>query len=66
MGQAINTYNRKKSPPTFKKNVEKLVKKCEKFLSQVESLGNECAWTDRVIEQIIEEAEKIKKKYEEF
>lgn len=49
----------------YKKMVKLLYKECEIFLEQVEALGNECAWTDRMLENILETADKIKKDYEE-
>ena len=47
----------------YKKMVKLLYKECEIFLSQVEALGNECAWTDRMLENIFETADKIKEEY---
>ena len=49
----------------YKEEVKQLRDKCNVFLKQVKELGNECAWTDRKLEDILEFANKIKKDYEE-
>ena len=53
---------------SYKNKIKELRNKCDEFLQQVNSLGNECAWTDRKLEDI-ESASKyykkaIKKDYE--
>ena len=49
---------------SYKNKIKKLRNKCDEFLQQVNSIGNECAWTDRKLEDILEFASKIKKDYE--
>ena len=44
--------------------VEKVKTDCEHYLAAVEELGNECAFTDRMVETIISDAEKLKNDYE--
>lgn len=48
---------------SYKNKIKELRNKCDEFLQQVNSLGNECAWTDRKLEDILEFASKIKKDY---
>ena len=50
---------------SYKNKIKELRNKCDEFLQQVSSIGNECAWTDRKLEAILELASKIKKDYEE-
>lgn len=50
---------------SYKNKIKELRDKCDEFLQQVNSLGNECAWTDRKLEAILELADKIKKDYYE-
>ena len=47
----------------FKNNIKNLRDKCETFLQQVEFVGNECSYTDRLLEEIISESETLKRKY---
>ncbi len=47
----------------YKEYVEALRGKCDVFLSQVESIGNECAWTDRALENILAAADELKQVY---
>ena len=47
-----------------KKLVKQVLKDCEAFLEEVGILGNQCAYTDRMIEQIIEDSTELKKTYE--
>ena len=49
----------------YKNKIKELRNKCDEFLQQVDGLGNECAWTDRKLEAILELADKIKKDYYE-
>lgn len=37
---------------------------CESWLSQIDFLGNECAYTDRLIEQIDKAAKKLNADYQ--
>ena len=50
------------------KQVEALVKnvevECQKWLTEVSNLGNQCAYTDRIIENIIARAKELEAKYE--
>lgn len=48
---------------SYKNKIKELRDKCDEFLQQVNGLGNECAWTDRKLEDILELASKIKKDY---
>lgn len=48
----------------YKNKIKELRDKCNEFLQQVNSLGNECAWTDRKLEEILETAKTISDKYE--
>lgn len=43
----------------YKEKVQQLKTACDEFLSQVNSMGNENAWTDRKLEQIIDIATNI-------
>ena len=38
---------------------------CKEYLGFVESAGNECAYTDRMVEEIISKANELKTKYDE-
>lgn len=49
----------------YKNKIKELRNKCDEFLQQVNSIGNECAWTDRKLEDILDYASKIEKDYEE-
>lgn len=50
------------------KQVETLVKnvadECQNWLTEVSNLGNQCAYTDRIIENIIARAKELEAKYE--
>jgi bacterioferritin-associated ferredoxin len=48
----------------IKKLVEEIGHDVGQFLQAVGALGNQCAWTDRMVEQIINDAEELKKTYE--
>lgn len=48
---------------SYKNKIKELRNKCDEFLQQVNSLGNECAWTDRKLEDILDCAEKLKEEY---
>lgn len=47
----------------YKKKVIRLYGLCKDFIDAVETCGNECAWTDRKLENILDYAEKLKKEY---
>lgn len=36
------------------------------YIQEVKSLGNECDYTDRIIEDIIEQAKELEKNYNKF
>lgn len=38
---------------------------CEEYHCYLKDFGNECAYTDRVVEQIIEKASELKIRYDE-
>lgn len=42
-----------------------LQEECQAFFEMIQLLGNQCAWTDRKVETIIEAAHKLKQVYEE-
>ena len=48
----------------YKKDVKELKTLCDDFLSCVEQYGNECAYTDRKLEDILAAAKTISDKYE--
>lgn len=49
------------------KNMKRLVRNvqhaCEDWFKAVTITGNQCAWTDRYLEDIIEKAQILKEKY---
>ena len=47
-----------------KKLVKQVLQDCEAFLESVKAMGNQCAWTDRMVEQIIDDSTELKKTYE--
>lgn len=47
-------------------SVKLIHKHCENYLNYVEGIGNECAYTDRIVEAIYEEAEVLHKKHDEY
>jgi hypothetical protein len=38
---------------------------CKEYIGFVEGAGNECAYTDRLVERIIEKASELKERYDE-
>ena len=50
----------------FKNEVLNLKNKCEEFLNTVKKIGNECAYTDRILEEVLATSDKLKEKYESF
>lgn len=50
------------------KKIEKLVsdirKESDEFLTMIKSIGNQCAYTDRMIERIISLSDELKKAYD--
>ena len=49
----------------MKEIVKEISELCKEYLGFVESVGNECAYTDRMIEEIINKANELKIKYDE-
>lgn len=53
-----------------KAKMEPIVRRIHKistdYVDYLNAIGNECAYTDRMIEAIIEEAKKLEKAYEYF
>lgn len=45
------------------KLIKKLNKLTNQYLNEVDGLGNECAYTDRMVEDIVELAKKVHKAY---
>lgn len=43
--------------------VRTLRAKAEGFVDEVEALGNQCAYTDRIVEEIIQVGEQLKEAY---
>ena len=39
---------------------------CKEYLDFVEGFGNECAYTDRIVEEIMDESDRLKKAYDKF
>ena len=49
----------------MKEIIKEISELCKEYLGFVESVGNECAYTDRVVEEIISKATELKTKYDE-
>ena len=47
----------------YKKHVVDLKNKCDAFLRQVDEIGNECAWTDCAVEEVLKSAESLHQAY---
>ena len=47
----------------YRQYVSELERKCDVFLEQVATIGNECAWTDCTVEAILAAADNLRKKY---
>lgn len=45
--------------------VKEINELCKEYVGFVESAGNECAYTDSIVEKIIERASELKEKYDE-
>lgn len=45
--------------------VKEIYEHCDEYLRFVTEIGNECAYTDSVIEKIIERASELKERYDE-
>lgn len=45
--------------------VKEIYEDCDEYLRFVTEIGNECAYTDRVVERIIKKANELKEKYDE-
>ena len=50
---------------TMKEIIKEINKYCNEYLGFVESVGNECAYTDSIVECIIKKAKELKEKYDE-
>lgn len=50
---------------TMKEIVKEINKYCNEYLNFVENVGNECAYTDSIVECIIKKAKELKNKYDE-
>ena len=48
----------------YKNKIKELKDLCEDYLTCVSQYGNECAYTDRKLENILETATKIKEEYD--
>lgn len=48
----------------YKERVQALRDQCDDFLRNVRSIGNECAYTDRLLEAILATAQAIRKDYQ--
>ena len=51
---------------SFEKEIKEINKLCEEFLSKIKALENECAYTDRIVEEILEVAKKLQTKYDKI
>ena len=49
----------------MKEIVKEISELCKEYLGFVESAGNECAYTDSIVEKIISKAKELKVKYDE-
>lgn len=50
---------------TIKKDVEAVAVTCQEYLDYIKTFGNPCAYSDRIVEEIIEKAKKLEKDYQE-
>lgn len=48
----------------FKDDVKKLKEKCDIYLNEVNAIGNECAYTDRLLEDVLDVSQSLKTKYQ--
>lgn len=50
----------------MKETVREIYELCDEYIEFVEaSFGNECAYTDSIVEKIIERAKELKERYDE-
>lgn len=49
----------------MKEIVKEIKKYCDEYLGYVERIGNECAYTDSIVECIIKKGKELKIKYDE-
>ena len=49
----------------YEKSIKTLRNKCDVFLKEVKAIGNECAYTDRLLEEVFEFVDSIKQTYEQ-
>ena len=49
----------------YEKSIKTLRDKCDVFIKEVKVIGNECAYTDSLLEEILKIADTIKQTYEQ-
>lgn len=47
----------------IKKDVEEVKSVCQEYLDYLSAFGNPCAYSDRIIEEIIEKTKKLEQDY---
>lgn len=57
--------NKVKAERVMKEIVKEIYEHCDEYLRFVTEIGNECAYTDRIVECIINKAKELKTKYDE-
>ena len=60
-----DNHNTTEEELTMKEIVKEIKNYCNEYLGFVESVGNECAYTDSIVECIIKKANELKEKYDE-
>jgi hypothetical protein len=60
-----DNHNTTEEELTMKEIVKEINKYCNEYLGFVENVGNECAYTDSIVECIIKKAKELKNKYDE-
>ena len=56
--ESVNTNINQNNPP-YSDNMARILKLSQEYLGFVEGLGNECAYTDSIVSEIMDEAKKI-------
>ena len=54
-----------KSERVMREIVKEIYEHCDEYLGFVTEIGNECAYTDSIVEKIISKAKELKIKYDE-
>lgn len=54
-----------KAERVMKEIVREIYEHCDEYLRYTTEIGNECAYTDSIVEKIIERASELKEKYNE-